>query len=100
MSAPRLAPEKVLESRRLVEELDAVVCQPPIVEAPRIDLAQHTSAHDRLEAQHAQKTELGEPAEEKPRLVRNVGEPVAGNLMVNVLLEREGHPDVDVRENR
>ena len=57
-------------------------------------------AHDRFRREKAEKTELGEAAEEKTGVRRQTGKPRGGASVMNVPLVGEGDPDVDIREKK
>jgi len=88
------------EARRLLEERDAVVFEPTVIDLPRLRLIHHFARHDGWCGQKTKKSKLGETAKEEAVIVTQAGKPGRGGAVMDVALKGEGNPDVDIREKK
>jgi hypothetical protein len=83
----------------LGQELDAIIAKQPIIRLPRFRHRQWLVLHGRGSGEQPQKAHLRDPGEGNE--VGLIGlPPRPGVPVMNVILDQQGKPDVDIRETR
>jgi hypothetical protein len=90
--------ERLFQSYWLVEEDDARIVQPSVIDLPRFSLVHHLWTHHSRCRKQPQQTKLGYPAETQAGLLTPARKPVRSDRMVDMPLRRESDPDIHVRE--
>ena len=81
-----------------VEERNARVVQPPVIDPPGFSLGHNLCTHHGWCRKQPQKAELGDAAETETRFLIKTHKPTRGNGVVEMPVRRQGNPDVDIRE--
>ena len=81
-----------------VEERNARVVQPTVINLPSFRLGHNLRTHHGWRSKQPQKAELGDAAETETRFLIKTHKPTRSNGVVEMPVRRQGNPDVYIRE--
>lgn len=97
-SPPRVRAERLFQPSWFVEERNARVVQPTVINPPSFWLGHYLLTHHGLCCKQPQKAELSDSAETETRFLIETRKPARSNDVVEMPVRRQGNPDVYIRE--